>query len=65
MAQEYLYSVSFEHDTAPVRTFSGKVRGTVGAAARRAIEAAKKQSEIAVHFRSVVVVLEKLDSSQK
>jgi hypothetical protein len=59
----YNYWVSFESDTLPVRTLRGEVVGGVGTAARRAIEDAKTQVPGKVHFRSVVVVLEKADSS--
>lgn len=57
---EYLYSVSFEQDTQAVKTVSGKVKGVPGAAARRAYSSAVSQVEGKVHWRSVVIVLEKL-----
>lgn len=57
---EFLYSVSFEHATAPVKTVGGKVKGTAGAAARRAYQDAINHIEGKVHWRSVVIVLEKV-----
>lgn len=65
---KYKYTVSFEQDLSPVKTFKGTVQGALGASARRAIEGAKGQSKENIHCRSVVIVLEKLtepDSSQK
>jgi len=62
---EYKYIVTFESDTQPPKTVRGFVKGSLGASARRAIEAAKQQIEGKVHFDSLVVVLEKAPSSQK
>jgi hypothetical protein len=52
--------VSFEHDTAPVRTYRGEIAvANPRLGARRAIEAAQRAYPGA-RWRSVVVVLEKL-----
>lgn len=60
---DYLYSVSFENDTTPVKTVDGKVKGTPGAAARKAYSEAVGRVEGNVHWRSVVIVLEKVQKA--
>lgn len=56
---KWTFSVTFEHDTVPIKTYSGTVEGGVGAAARRAVDKAKKMVDGKLYYRSVVVVLEK------
>ena len=53
------YSVSFESETNPVKTFKGSVDGAFPTASRRAAMDAKKQAGKGLRFRSMVVVLEK------
>jgi hypothetical protein len=57
----YRASVSFEHDTLPVKTFRGEIATpNPRLGVRRAYEAASRTYPN-THWRSVVVVLEKLD----
>lgn len=57
----YRASVSFESDLQPVRTYRGEIAAVSPAAgARRAVERARKEFP-GVRWRSIVVVLEKLE----
>ena len=59
------FAVSFEHPTSAVKTLRGRVEGSVGPAARRAINAAREQVEGKLYFSSVVVVLEKAQNDEE
>jgi hypothetical protein len=60
------YSVSFESDTQPVQTVGGEVvAAEAPGAARRALkEASTRRPNPRQHWRSVVVVLEKLGAEE-
>ena len=61
----YKASISFEHDTLPVRTHRCEVEGLDGRpGARRAVEQAM-QAFPGARWRSLVVVLEKLGESEE
>lgn len=61
---KWYYSVSFESDKMPVRTYSGTVEGGAGPASRRAVVKARKQHLGRLVYRSVVIVLQKIGPNE-
>lgn len=57
----YRASVSFEHDTLPVKTYRGEVVAQVATKAATSALRAARSAFPYTQWRSVVVVLEKLD----
>ncbi len=55
------YAVTFESDTQPPETLRGEVGGSLSAAVGRAVRQSKQRKPSKNRFRSICVLLEKLE----